>query len=147
MLLGDLVVPWVLAWLVGHWSLSPLAKADRKLMLQFFGLGLFFEWLHQATGLLTFSEHSGPLPPLWIVCLWPLFATLLLHSLGWLMKRPKIGMALVALGGWGSYLGGAQLANAELNWPGSLLLLVEWGFLYWLCLNYLIPNALKNASN
>lgn len=145
-LLGDLVVPWVIGWLVSHWYLSDRAAVDKWLMAQFVGLGLIFELIHQYSGLLQFEHHLGPLPPLWLIVLWPLFSTLLLHSLSWLLTRPLLGMGLIALGGWASYWAGAALSGGLLNTWGSLLLALEWAFIYWLCINELIPRAVKLAS-
>ena len=145
--MGDLAVPWVIGWLVGHWSLSAWPKSDRQLMVQFLALGLLFELLHQGFGILEFPQHTGPLPPLWLLCLWPLFASTLLHSLKWLFKWPSLGTLLVALGGWGSYLAGAKLTQAQLHWPGSILIAIEWGLIFFLSFKYLVPNAIKKSAS
>ena len=141
--LEDLAVPWVLAWLIGHWSLSPTPNADKRLMIQFLLIGIVMETIHMYSGLLVLPHQEGPLPPLWLLCLWPLFATLLLHSLRWLLTRRLIGVLFTALGGWASYKVGASLANGELLWPYSLLIALEWGGIFWLCCHFLIPAALS----
>jgi hypothetical protein len=46
--------------------------------------------------------------------LWPLFATLVFHSLAWLWRYPLVAAACGAISGPLSYLGGAALANVSL---------------------------------
>ncbi len=52
--------------------------------------------------------------PLWLWLLWPLFATLPLHSLTWLWQRPWLAVLGGATSGPLSYLAGARLAGVEL---------------------------------
>ncbi|GHE22638.1 DUF2878 domain-containing protein [Halomonas urumqiensis] len=52
--------------------------------------------------------------PLWLWLLWPLFATLLHHSLDWLWRRPWLAMLGGATSGPSSYFAGAHLADVTL---------------------------------
>ena len=52
--------------------------------------------------------------PLWLWLLWPLFATLLHHSLAWLWRHPWLAMLGGATSGPLSYFAGARLAGVEL---------------------------------
>lgn len=52
--------------------------------------------------------------PLWLWLLWPLFATLIHHSIAWLWRRPWLAMLGGATSGPASYFGGAELAGVEL---------------------------------
>jgi hypothetical protein len=52
--------------------------------------------------------------PLWLWLLWPLFASLLHHSLAWLWRHPWLAMLGGATSGPLSYLAGARLAGVEL---------------------------------
>ncbi len=55
----------------------------------------------------------GGMPP-WLWLLWPLFATLIHHSLAWLWQTPWLAVLGGAAGGPLSYYGGARLAGVEL---------------------------------
>ncbi|GAA0640157.1 DUF2878 domain-containing protein [Halomonas beimenensis] len=59
------------------------------------------------------SLALGPLP-LWLWLLWPLFATLLHHSLAWLWRHPWLAVAGGATSGPLSYYAGARLADVAL---------------------------------
>lgn len=71
--------------------------------------------LHLAGGF-DFSGHAlvAGLLPLWLWMLWPLFATLVFHSLAWLWRYPLIAAACGAISGPLSYLGGAAIADVGL---------------------------------
>lgn len=86
--------------------------------------------LHLAGG---FDFGDEPLAfgllPLWLWLLWPMFATLLQHSLAWLWHRPWLAAAAGAVSGPFSYYAGARLAGVELApWllPAQALI---WGLL------------------
>lgn len=71
--------------------------------------------LHLAGGF-DFGEQTliAGLLPLWLWMLWPLFATLVFHSLVWLWRYPLVAAVCGAISGPLSYLGGAALANVSL---------------------------------
>lgn len=70
-------------------------------------------------------------PPLWLSCLWPVFATTLLHLFAFLINRPLLAIPLGALGGSLSYVAGSRLANVQfVAWPeGPLVLALLWALL------------------
>lgn len=79
-------------------------------------LGLLIDGgLHLAGGF-DFGEYTlvAGLLPLWLWMLWPLFATLVFHSLVWLWRYPLIAALCGAISGPLSYLGGAAIANVTL---------------------------------
>ncbi|WP_404472577.1 DUF2878 domain-containing protein [Vreelandella venusta] len=71
--------------------------------------------LHLAGGF-DFGEHAlvAGLLPLWLWMLWPLFATLVFHSLAWLWRYRWVAALCGAISGPLSYLGGAAIANVSL---------------------------------
>ena len=71
--------------------------------------------LHLAGGF-DFGEHTlvSGLLPLWLWMLWPLFATLVFHSLAWLWQYPMIAAVCGAVSGPLSYFGGAALTGVSL---------------------------------
>lgn len=67
--------------------------------------------------------------PLWLILLWPVFATTLRASLGWLAGRYWLAAALGAVGGPLSYLAGARLGAAVLHpnrFFGLAVIAVAW---------------------
>ncbi|WP_458525992.1 DUF2878 domain-containing protein [Onishia taeanensis] len=100
-----------------------------RLLAGFAGLGLLVDGslallggfgfpASASDGLALAGAGAGPamaLPlPLWLWLLWPLFATLPRHSLGWLWQRPWLAVLGGATSGPLSYLAGARLAGVEL---------------------------------
>jgi len=85
-------------------------------------LGLAIELVQQHVGGLR-AQHAGLLPPLWLLSLWPVFASSMMrgHSLAWLSTRPVIAAVLGALVGPLSYSGGARLGGLELDGVRSLV--------------------------
>nr|WP_298416145.1 DUF2878 family protein [uncultured Halomonas sp.] len=131
-LIGGLVVSVIIAvhliWLAypGEW----------RWIVGFALLGLIVDGGLTLIGGFTFANpHWWPLPlPPWLWALWPLFATLLLHSLTWLWRYPVLAMLCGAISGPLSYLGGAELAEITLApWllPAQAVI---WALLcLWLC--------------
>lgn len=79
-------------------------------------IGSSWDLLMVNSGQLTFPGTADPGLPLWMLCLWLLFATTFNHCLAWLQSRLAIAGLLAALFGpltyWaGSYFSGAQLAG------------------------------------
>jgi uncharacterized protein DUF2878 len=72
-----------------------------------------------------------PLPPLWDMALWPLFATTLNGALGWLKERLMLAALLGAVAGPLAYVAAARLGAVRLGAPSSTLLLlaVAWSVL------------------
>ncbi|MGC3874183.1 DUF2878 family protein [Halomonas sp. GXIMD04776] len=109
----------------------------------FAGLGLIVDGgLALAGGFIFTNPPWWPLPlPLWLWILWPLFATLLQHSLAWLWQHPGLAMLGGAVSGPLSYFGGAQLAGIELApWllPAQAVI---WALLcLWLCRRLKYPS-------
>jgi hypothetical protein len=71
--------------------------------------------------------------PLWLVCLWLLFATTFMHSLLWLRRYLWLAALLAAVLGPVSYWLGSNLTEAELRapLPASLAIMaVGWALLF-----------------
>ncbi|WP_444985278.1 DUF2878 domain-containing protein [Halomonas mongoliensis] len=125
--IGALAAAAILALHLG-WQARP---GEWRWLAGFALLGLAVDGgLHLAGGF-DFGEATlafGLLPP-WLWLLWPLFATLLHHSLAWLWQRPWLAVVGGALSGPLSYYAGARLAGVELApWllPAQALV---WGLL------------------
>ncbi|PCF96712.1 DUF2878 domain-containing protein [Vreelandella nigrificans] len=111
---------WVAAFagtgLLG-WHIWRCAKPGEWRFIGVFAvLGLAIDGGLHLVGGFDFGGHALAvgLLPLWLWMLWPLFATLVFHSLAWLWRYPLIAAACGAVSGPLSYLGGAALADVGL---------------------------------
>ena len=105
-----------------------------RLLAGFAGLGLVLDGSLTLLGGFDFSGHTqiAGLLPLWLWMLWPLFATLLRHSLAWLWRFPLLAAAGGAISGPLSYYGGGLLADVTLApWLLPVQSLI-WGLLCYL---------------
>lgn len=55
--------------------------------------------------------------PVWLVCIWALFASTLLHSLHWLKNHVGLSMALGAVAAPASYFAGSKMASVIMLEP------------------------------
>jgi hypothetical protein len=73
------------------------------------------------------------LAPLWLICLWLIFATTPNYTFRWLQKRTIVSVVLGAVAGPLSYLAGIKLNAVEFGIPSSqalLLLGVIWAIFF-----------------
>ncbi|MDH5353701.1 MAG: DUF2878 domain-containing protein [Gammaproteobacteria bacterium] len=71
--------------------------------------------------------------PIWLICLWLLFATTFHHSLRWLANHLWLAAVLAAVFGPFSYWAGSQLSSADISLPiiNSLLIIAAgWSLLF-----------------
>ena len=103
--------------------------------LQFAGfavlIGLVCDWLLLQAGVLQFGEAW--LQPLWLLCLWPLFATNFSRVLRLFHDRLLLCALLGAAAAPISYFGGSRLAGIELLeplWLALLLIACTWAVVF-----------------
>lgn len=81
-------------------------------------------------------QFTGPVPlgiPVWLICLWLLFATTFQHSMAWLKGWPLLSAIFAAILGPASYWSGTQLAEVRFGLPIITALLVisaGWAILF-----------------
>jgi hypothetical protein len=125
--LGPIAVMLVLAW---HLLQSPRRWAEITLALATGAFGFLFDSALVAGGVFSPVRDwiPPPLSPLWMICLWVNFATLVNVSLKWLQGRTLLAALLGAVGGPAAYYAGAQLGATgdALSWGGILVLAVAW---------------------
>ncbi|MGM0631855.1 MAG: DUF2878 domain-containing protein [Pseudomonadota bacterium] len=119
---GNLVaLPVTAGALALHLWLSTHRGAETRVLLAAIAVGLLCDSLLINSGVLL---TPGMLPPLWLLCLWPLFASTLGLALRWFRDR----LPAAAVGGLVfapmSYFGGSRIAGIELLAPEWLALLV-----------------------
>jgi len=84
-------------------------------------------------GIFDFGGVGMPLIPVWLWCLWVLFATTLSHSMYWFQEHMALAVALGVVAGPASYFAGSQLASVTLAepLPMSLVLIgVVWAVVF-----------------
>jgi len=124
--LGPLAVVTVVTWHVIRAS-----SRERELgLLAVAGLtGLAFETALAAAGAVVHQPSTFTIGgvPLWMIALWPLFATTLNVSLRWLRDRPVLAAACGLIGGALSYWGGARLGAIDIpNLSGLAAIAIGW---------------------
>lgn len=147
---------WLACVLGGSWVAVPVAVVVITVHLYFFSddnkseaglifvvllLGVVVDSLFIRSGILI-SPDGGLWPPLWLICLWGLFATTLNHSLKWFQTRTIVSVILGGVAGALTYLAGTRLTDFALREPALLSLAVM--FLAW-CLVF--PFCLLLARN
>jgi hypothetical protein len=72
------------------------------------------------------------LAPLWLACLWPVFATTLMHAFAGLQHRPWLAAAVGAVGGALAYIAGVRLTDVEFGSPlwGPVIIGLAWSALF-----------------
>lgn len=121
----------------------------QDLLLSFFSipLGICLEVVFIQTGLLHYVDTNNALPPLWIVCLYPLFALVLNHSLKIVKKSSWISFAVGFAAAPFSYLGGASFGGVTFLYPMlPSLLLIGTGWGLYLCLLAKIAKTIEKAA-
>jgi len=130
--IGGTVValPVTAAVLALHLWLTPHRAAQARLLLVATGTGLVCDAVLINSGILL---TPGRLPPLWLLCLWPLFASTLGLALRWFLTRPLAAIAGGLVFAPMSYFGGSRLAGIELlspTWLALLLIGLIWSIVF-----------------
>ena len=136
-------------------------KQDRRLEWQLIAsvllVGVVVELLVVNTGALVPAVDTDILaisswfPPIWLLCLWVIFATTLRHSLSWLQKRTWLGVILAALSAPSSYYAGSLLSpymSLGSSLVVSLVVIgVLWAIAFPLIMRFLVKEAQPYASS
>jgi Protein of unknown function (DUF2878) len=112
---------WVAITVAAHIALAPRGKVEVTLIALVTLLGTFWESAVVVMGLVRypFGNFFALMPPLWIIAMWPLFATVLNVSLRWMKGRPLtaalFGFIGAPLSYWAGYrMGAIQTDNLNL---------------------------------
>lgn len=118
-----------------------------------FGIGL--DWVLMLSGVIEFSNNSSFILPLWLICLWIVFATTLTNSLNWLMHHPLIAGIVGAVFGplayfAGSKFGALSISESFLWGVGGIWFMAVFWFLLLVMFSALIrstPNYMISATS
>lgn len=91
-------------------------------------LGVVVDSVLIRTGLLV-PPDTSLWPPLWLVCLWGLFATTLNHSMMWFQSHLGVAVVTGGIAGALTYLAGTRLTDFSLRDPQTTTLVAM--FLVW----------------
>ena len=106
--LGPIVM---LFFLIIHFYLYSISKAEIKLIIYFAFIGTLIDTLISLTGVLSFEglyKTNKIIAPLWITAMWCGFAATINHSMAWLQNRWLMSFILGAILGPLAYFTGEQ---------------------------------------
>ena len=106
-----------------HFFLVSRNPSEASLLIKVF----IFGWLIDTTlfsGRILASDGGGIFPPLWLSCLWLLFATTLNHCFAWFQHHKIAAVIVGAIAGPSSYFAGCQLSAVAIGEPSSTSLLI-----------------------
>jgi len=123
-ILGDLaaVMACVVVLLL-HFLLISRHLAEASLLLRVVILGWLVDTALFSANILT-SDGEAIFPPLWLSCLWLLFATTLNHCFVWFQQHKIVAMMVGAIAGPSSYYAGCQLSAIAMGEPPLTSLLI-----------------------
>lgn len=99
------------------------------LLLAVAGLGFVFEHALLFAGLVRYPGDPSWVP-LWMLALWPLFATTLNVSLAWFKPRPVLAALAGAVAGPLAYAGGEALGAIRLEGAALWVLALGWALVF-----------------
>lgn len=112
---------------------------DIFVVLVFIFVGFAMEWAFIANRVL---DYGSNLPPVWVICMWAMFATALRHSLSPLMERPLLAFVFGVVMAPLVYTNSVQFGFAEWArepWVAVLIISLCWGALAALASGVFIP--------
>lgn len=125
--LGPLVFLPIIAW---HLYQADRPQQEIKLMLTALLIGVLFDQSLLSAGWLQYP--AGPWPsnllPVWMMALWPLFASTLNLSMHWLSGRMVVASLLGLIGGPLAYLAGMELGAMQFLQPEKLTVALAIGW-------------------
>ena len=130
---GDFIAVVVTATILfAHGQLFVLARREWLLIVGVALVGIFLDGVWVFSGVLDFPQAQSIIP-IWLVCLWVIFATSLCHSFYWLQRRLVLASLLGAMAGPSSYLAGAAMAGVVIAEPRVISIAaisIAWSLLF-----------------
>jgi len=139
-LLITVIILWVhLALIV----VSEHRQSEVLFLLKTLFIGGFLEIFYLLSGALHNLDGSL-LPPLWLLCIWLLFASTLRHSLSWMRSKLWLSVLFAVLAAPVSYYAGTEFsAYTELGSPVVSLLIIaaSWALVFPFLLRLALPSV------
>jgi hypothetical protein len=119
----------VLAAVALHLGSTPRRWPELRLLTFALVLGLVLEHVLLYAGVVRYAGDPAWVP-VWMLALWPLFATTLNVSLAWF--KPRLGLAALAgcVAGPLAYVGGAALGAIQLDTSALWILALGWALAF-----------------
>lgn len=131
---------YTLLALCAHLYYISKIRGEWLLIMSVVLIGIIWDSAIMHLGYLTFNGEYSVIP-IWLICLWALFASTLCHSLMWLSKNVWLSISFGALFAPLSYYAGVQLGAAEFSSDSySSLLCISLGWLV------ILPLLMKLAA-
>jgi len=96
-------------------------------------VGSLWDMLMALSGMIYYTGSTFLGIPIWLICLWALFATTFMHALSWLNRYIWAAAVFAALLGPASYWFGSELSEAYLGAPiltSLVVMAVGWSTLF-----------------
>ena len=96
-------------------------------------VGSLWDILMAFSGMVYYPGSGFAGIPIWLICLWALFATTFMHALAWLSRYLWIAAVFAAVMGPASYWFGSELSSAYLGTPvltSLVVMAVGWSTLF-----------------
>ena len=122
---GDLyAIAYTLVALLVHHHFVRERNSEWSLVTTVTVVGCLWDILMVQTGMINYADSGLLGIPVWLICIWILFATTFMHGLAWLNRYLWISALLAAALGPASYWFGARLSEANFGTPILTSLLV-----------------------
>ena len=129
-----------------HFLLVSRNPAEGSLLLKVVILGWLVDTALFSANLLI-SDVGSIFPPLWLSCLWLLFATTLNHCFVWFQQHKIVAIIVGAIAGPSSYFAGCQLSAIAIGEPpftSLLIIALVWAVIFPVVLSW--ANRLNDQS-
>jgi len=96
-------------------------------------IGSLWDMLMASSGMIYYPDSTFFGIPIWLICLWVLFATTFMHALSWLNRYIWVAAVFAALLGPASYWFGSELSDAYFGAPiltSLVVMAVGWSTLF-----------------
>ena len=110
-------VAFTLVALLLHNWLVLSSRTEWKLIAAVVVVGCLWDMTMANTGVISYADANLLGIPIWLICLWLLFATTFMHGLLWMQRYLWLAVIFAGLLGPASYWFGSQLADASFGLP------------------------------